>query len=90
MLPEFPLSQPAQFQILESDCKINESLVEHLRYKFFECQNTNVDEFINENLSKILTPMAASVFSWSGTQGNIPLIKFKSMKVLIGSWPIEC
>lgn len=85
LLPEFPLAQPAQFQIFESDCKINESLVEQLRYKFFECQNTNADEFISENLNKMLMRSAASVFSWSGTQGNIPLVKFRSMKVLIGS-----
>lgn len=85
LLPEFPLAQPAAFQIFESDCKLNSILIEQLRFKFFECHNTNAEEFINENLNMMLTRTAASVFSWSGTQGNIPLGKFKSMKVLIGS-----
>lgn len=84
LLPEFPFTQPAAFQIFESDCKINPTLVDQLRYKYFECHNTNAEEFINENLSMMLTRTAASVYSWSGTQGNHPLSKFKTMKVLIG------
>lgn len=84
-LPEFPLKTPAAFQIFESDCKINPTLVEQLQDEFFDCQNSNGEEFIIENLNNMLTRTAASVFSWSGTQGNIPLMKFKSMKVLIGS-----
>lgn len=84
LLPVFPLKTPAAFQILESDCKINPALVEQLRFRFLECQINNAEEFINENLNNLLTRMAASVFSWTGTQGNIPLVKFKSMKVLIG------
>ncbi|XP_031625134.1 modifier of mdg4-like isoform X8 [Contarinia nasturtii] len=83
LLPEFPFTQPAAFQIFESDCKINPSLVEQLRYKFSDYQNTNAEEFINENLSQMLTRTAASVYSWAGTQGYHPLSKFKSMKVLI-------
>lgn len=86
LLPEFPLAQPAEFQIFESDCKINPSLIEQLRYRFFENENTNADEFITENLNKMLTRTAASVFSWTGTQGNIPLVKFRCMKALIGSF----
>lgn len=84
LLPEFPLATPAAFQIFESDCKINSNLIEQLRYKFYECNNTNAEEFINENLNRMLTRAAAAVYSWSGTQGNIPLAKFKCMKILIG------
>lgn len=86
LLPAFPLRTPSAFQILESDCKINPALVEQLRSRFFECQNNNAEEYINENLNNMLTTYAASVFSWSGAQGNIPLVKFKSMNVLIGWW----
>lgn len=84
LLPEFPLKTPATFQILESDCKINPLLVEQLRFRFLECQYSNAEEFINDNLNNMLTRAAASVFSWTGTQGNIPLVKFKCMNVLIG------
>lgn len=86
LLPEFPLDKPAAFQILESDCKMNETMMEQLRYKFYECESTNVHVFINENLSKILTEKAASVFSWTGNQGNIPVMKFITMKILMGSF----
>lgn len=85
LLPDFPLSTPAAFQIFESDCKLNYALMDQLSFKFFENPNTNAEEFINENLNMMLTPMAASVYSWSGTQGYHPLAKFKCMKVLIGS-----
>lgn len=85
LLPDFPLSTPAAFQIFESDCKLNYALMDQLSFKFFENPNTNAEEFINENLNMMLTPMAASVYSWSGTQGYHPLSKFKCMKVLIGT-----
>lgn len=85
LLPEFPIDKPATFQILESDCKINASLAEHLRFKYFECQNASVEAFVTENLSKLLSVSAASVFSWNGNQGTIPVMKFKTMKILIGS-----
>lgn len=88
-MPDFPLSTPALFQIFESDCKIHSTLIEQLRDRFYENQNTNADEFITENLNKMLTRTAASVFSWSGTQGNIPLVKFRCMKALIGSFRIS-
>lgn len=85
LLPEFPLDKPAAFQILESDCKINESMLEQLRFKFFECDHSDANTFITENLNKMLTEKAASVFSWTGNQGNIPVMKFATMKLLIGS-----
>lgn len=86
LLPAFPINSPAAFQILESDCKINPTILEQLRTRFYECQNNNAEEFINENLNNLVTRSAALVFSWTGTQGNIPLVKWKSMKVLIGWW----
>lgn len=85
LLPDFPLDKPAAFQILESDCKLNESMLEQLRFKFYECENTNANAFIMENLNKILTEKAASVFSWTGNQGNIPVMRFTTMKLLTGS-----
>lgn len=84
LLPAFPLTSPAAFQILESDCKLNPALMEQLRERFFECQNNNAEEFINENLNNMLTRTAATVFSWTGLQGTFPLSKFKCMNLLIG------
>lgn len=83
-LPELPIDKPATFQILESDCKINAALAEQLRFKFFECQNASIEAFITANLSRLLSVSAASVFSWNGNQGTIPVMKFKTMKILIG------
>lgn len=60
--------------------------MEQLRFRFLECPNSNAEEFVNENLNNMLTRTAASVFSWTGTQGNIPLVKFKCMNLLIGWW----
>lgn len=84
LLPAFPLTTPAQFQILESDCKMNPVMVEQLRFRFLEYHTNNAEDFINENLNNILTKSAAEVYSWTGTQGNVPLMKFLSMDVLIG------
>lgn len=84
LLPAFPIDKPANFQILESDCKMNAQMCEQLQEKFFECQNSSIDVFIAENLSKILTDQVAALFSWNGAQGTVPVAKFKVMKVLIG------
>lgn len=84
LLPAFPFNLPAAFQIFESDCKMNTALMDQLRDRYFECQNNNAEEFINENLANMLTRMAASAFSWAGKQGTFPLSKFKSMNLLIG------
>lgn len=84
MLPELPFEKPAAFQIFESDSKINPAMSEQLRMKFFECQLSTVNDFINENLGKILTKQVAALFSWTGNQGTVPVSKFNTMKILIG------
>lgn len=83
-LPEFPLKKPSAFQIFESDCKLNPMLISQLKMKFIELSAASVDEFISRNLANILTDVAASVYSWNGQQGNIAIMKFRTIKVLIG------
>lgn len=85
-LPDLPLEKPADFQILESDCKLYPSLLEQLRNMFFECETSDTNVFITENLNRLLTRNAAIVYSWNGNQGNIPVMKFVTMKVLMGSF----
>lgn len=87
MLPAFPLAKPAEFQILESDCKINAALVTQLKQKFFETQSIEMAAFVVNNLDKMLTYETASLYSWNGQQGYIPVMRFRTMKTLIGSWP---
>lgn len=84
MLPQFPLVKPAEFQILESDCKINKLIAMELKQKFLECQTIDYESFLNENLSDMLTNMTASVYSWTGLQGNIAINKFKVIEILMG------
>lgn len=86
LLPEFPLKEPANFQILESDCKINPDMVNQLRRKFHAYGATEVDltHFLNTSLREMLTDKAASLYSWNGFQGNIAIMKFKIINVLIG------
>lgn len=84
LLPDFPLDKPAAFQILESDCKMNATLADQLREKYMRCPHDEVDRFVSENLADTLTAEAAAVFSWSGKQGTISVMKFKIIKILIG------
>lgn len=85
MLPALPLRKPAEFQIFESDCKINATLVAQLKQTFFEMQANDMETFVAENLEKLLTYETASVYSWNGQQGYIPVMRFRTMKSLIGS-----
>lgn len=85
-LPEFPLEKPADFQIFESDCKLYPALLEQLRSMFYECETSDINTFITENMNRLLTRKAAIVYSWNGNQGNIPVMKFVTMKVLMGSF----
>lgn len=84
LLPDLPLDKPAAFQILESDCKMNSMLAEQLRYKYMSCAQVDLDAFISENLEETLTVGAAALFSWTGKQGTISIMKFKTIKILIG------
>lgn len=86
-LPEFPLQEPSGFQILESDCKLNDEIVQKLRRRFRSFADTEIDvqHFLTANLRSMLSDKAASVYSWNGLQGNIPIMDFKIMDVLIGT-----
>lgn len=86
LLPAFPLEKPAAFQILESDCKMSEALGEQLRFKYMSCAHSDLDAFIGENLDEMLTAGAAAIFSWTGKQGTISIMKFKTIEILIGLW----
>lgn len=85
-LPKFPLQTPADFQILESDSKLDGEIVNQLRRKFQEYGGSESDllHFLNANLSGMLTENAALPFSWNGLQGNIAIMNFKTIEVLIG------
>lgn len=85
MLPTFPIARPADFQIFESDCKINPILVAALKQKFFETQSLDMEAFVVNNLEKMLTYDTASLYSWNGQQGYLPVMHFRIMKTLIGS-----
>lgn len=85
-LPDFPLEKPADFQIFESDCKLYPSLLEQLRSMYYECETSDTIAFITGNLNRLLSRNAAIVYSWNGNQGNIPVRKFVTMKVLMGSF----
>lgn len=88
LLPEFPLQEPATFQILESDCKLNQDVVHQLRHRFHLFANTENDlqHFLTANLRAMLTDKAASVYSWNGLQGNIAIMNFKIIDILIGEY----
>lgn len=85
MLPTFPLARPPDFQIFESDCKINPALVAQLKQKFFEIQSVDMETFVVDNLDVMLTQETASLYSWTGHQGYLPVMHFRTMKTLIGS-----
>lgn len=86
LLPEFPLREPAGFQILESDCKLNGEIMQQLRRKFHSLADSGTDlqRFLTANLHSMLSDKAASVYSWSGLQGNIAIMNFQVIHILIG------
>lgn len=86
LLPDFPLEEPAQFQIFDSDCKLNSDMVDQLRKKFHFCVGlqSNLTQFLETNLRSMLTDRAASVYSWNGQHGHMPIMNFKTIDVLIG------
>lgn len=59
-------------------------MAEQLRQKFFELRPKKMERFVEQNLCKMLTDTTASVYSWNGLQGNIPVMNFKIVKILIG------
>lgn len=85
ILPVFPIARPAEFQIFESDCRINSMLITQLKQKFFETPAIEMETFVVNNLEKMLTNETASLFSWNGQQGYLPVMHFRTMKTLIGS-----
>lgn len=87
MLPPFPLAELAGFQILEADCKINPALVTQLKQRFSETPGIEMSAFVVNNLEKMLTYEMASLYSWNGQQGYLPLMRFRTMQTLIGSLP---